>query len=239
MQKIANIWKLLEQYFLQAGWASRQPILPDLPYIRPLLPKIYIYSGVYRWSKKTTKWKRLQIENRSGLPRFSISLIHISTTAGISVFWALTRVVKSMPNILFMYFMSGRQSFGTFSEHFLCAFRPQSEKHCNNTLVFVIQCKSANQEIFILHDGKSFWHISYILATINQFKLKVPRLRLQQKINTNHNESNICDKCDLWSMQNEFSSIHFNVRNTNQILITNLNLRLTLKSYKKTKSTTK
>jgi len=61
------------------------------------------------------------------VPRFSISLIQISTTAGISVFWALTRVVRSMPNILLMYFMSGRQSLGTFSEHFLCAFRPQSK----------------------------------------------------------------------------------------------------------------
>jgi len=59
--------------------------------------------------------------------------MHISTTAGINVFWAFTRVVKSIPNILFMYFISGRQSFGTFSEHFLWAFRPQSEKeHCND-----------------------------------------------------------------------------------------------------------
>jgi len=53
--------------------------------------------------------------------------MHISTTAGMSVFCALTRVVRSMPNMRFMYFMSGRQSLGTFSEHFLCAFRPQSD----------------------------------------------------------------------------------------------------------------
>lgn len=62
------------------------------------------------------------------VPLASISLIHNSTTTGISVFWAFTKVVRSIPNIRFTYFMSGIQSFGTFSEHFLWALNPQSKK---------------------------------------------------------------------------------------------------------------
>ena len=62
----------------------------------------------------------------SHIPLASISLIHISTTCGISVFCAFTSVVKSTPNMRFTYFISGIQSFGTFSEHFLCALKPQS-----------------------------------------------------------------------------------------------------------------
>ena len=60
-------------------------------------------------------------------PLLSISVMHFSTTAGISVFCAFTSVVRSTPNILFTYFMSGMQSLGTFSEHFLWALKPQSE----------------------------------------------------------------------------------------------------------------
>ena len=70
--------------------------------------------------------------------RASISLMHISTTCGMSVFCALTSVVRSTPNMRFTYFMSGMQSLGTFSEHFLCALKPQSAnkttKHVTQTL---------------------------------------------------------------------------------------------------------
>ena len=100
------------------------------------------------WSHRPLK-KNLLIKNNSNLnvysassqehvmklhkPRLSISFMHNSTTAGIKVFWALTKVVRSIPNIRLMYFMSGRQSFGTFSEQRLCAFKPQSASTSKTT----------------------------------------------------------------------------------------------------------
>ena len=60
------------------------------------------------------------------LPLCSISLMHFSTTMGTGDLWALITVVKSAPNIDFTNLMSGIQSFGTFSEHFLWASKPQS-----------------------------------------------------------------------------------------------------------------
>lgn len=54
--------------------------------------------------------------------------MHFSTTNGIGDFLAFITVVRSCPNTDFTNFISGMQSGGTFSEHFLWASKPQSEK---------------------------------------------------------------------------------------------------------------
>lgn len=61
------------------------------------------------------------------LPRDSISLMHMSTTMGLFVKCALTRVVRSQLYTFLTCFRSGLQSFGTILEHCLCTFKPQSE----------------------------------------------------------------------------------------------------------------
>lgn len=61
------------------------------------------------------------------LPRDSISLMHMSTTMGLFVKWALTSVVRSQLYTFLTCFRSGLQSFGTILEHCLCTFKPQSE----------------------------------------------------------------------------------------------------------------
>lgn len=65
--------------------------------------------------------------NKVKIPRFSVSLMHRSTTNGLTVLWAFTRVIRSTPKTRLTCFKSGKQSFGTFSEHFLWALKPQSE----------------------------------------------------------------------------------------------------------------
>ena len=60
-------------------------------------------------------------------PLLSISVIHLSTTNGRAVRQAFTNVVRSIPNTPLNCFRSGQQSEGTFSEHLLCAQKPQSE----------------------------------------------------------------------------------------------------------------
>lgn len=67
-------------------------------------------------------------------PLCSISLMHFSTTTGMGVFWAFTTVVRSAPKSRLTYFMSGMQSFGTLSEHFLWASNPQSLKRKNKEI---------------------------------------------------------------------------------------------------------
>lgn len=64
------------------------------------------------------------------VPLSSISRIHISTTIGRVVLWALTSVVRSQLNTFFILRRSGWQSLGTSLEHCLCTFSPQSgERH--------------------------------------------------------------------------------------------------------------
>lgn len=62
------------------------------------------------------------------LPLSSISRIHMSTTMGRVVLWALTSVVRSQLNTFFILRRSGWQSLGTSLEHCLCTFSPQSRQ---------------------------------------------------------------------------------------------------------------
>lgn len=66
------------------------------------------------------------------IPRFSVSLMHRSTTNGLTVLWAFTRVIRSTPKTRLTCFKSGKQSLGTFSEHFLWALKPQSVIYWNS-----------------------------------------------------------------------------------------------------------
>lgn len=60
------------------------------------------------------------------LPLSSISWMHMSTTMGRVVLWALTSVVRSQLNTFLILRRSGWQSLGTSLEHCLCTFSPQS-----------------------------------------------------------------------------------------------------------------
>lgn len=62
------------------------------------------------------------------LPLSSISWMHMSTTMGRVVLWALTSVVRSQLNTFFILRRSGWQSLGTSLEHCLCTFSPQSKR---------------------------------------------------------------------------------------------------------------
>ena len=103
-------------------------------------------------------------------PLASISLMHISTTWGMRVFCAFTRVVRSTPNIRLTYFMSGMQSFGTFSEHFLCALKPQSERARKNKVLFWTDFTINGEG---LKQSKEVHRISFIFGIKGQLVLLV------------------------------------------------------------------
>lgn len=67
-------------------------------------------------------------------PLSSISWMHMSTTMGRGVLWALTRVVRSQLNTFLILRRSGWQSLGTSLEHCLCTFRPQSKNESSRKI---------------------------------------------------------------------------------------------------------
>lgn len=60
-------------------------------------------------------------------PLASSSCMHMSTTMGLLVLWALTSVVRSQLYTFLTWRRSGWQSLGTTLEHCLWTFKPQSD----------------------------------------------------------------------------------------------------------------
>ena len=94
-------------------------------------------------TQRTNLTQRTIWEYKNILPLLSISFIHFSTTTGMGDFLAFITVVRSCPKIDFTNLMSGIQSFGTFSEHFLWASNPQSVKY-DSKFIFFHTCEPSS-----------------------------------------------------------------------------------------------
>lgn len=93
----------------------------------PVLQKQYLHT--FFWSTLYNDWlthTHSLVFSRS--PLASSSCMHMSTTIGLLVLWALTSVVRSQLYTFLTCRRSGWQSFGTTLEHCLWTFSPQSDR---------------------------------------------------------------------------------------------------------------
>lgn len=107
----------------------------------PLVPSYaaanYPYAIFFFWSTLYNHWlshthTHAHTLARSRLPLASSSCMHMSTTMGLLVLWALTSVVRSQLYTFLTCRRSGWQSFGTTLEHCLWTFNPQSDRERNS-----------------------------------------------------------------------------------------------------------
>lgn len=83
----------------------------------PTSTQLPLSKAIFKASISSANPDTLYMPSES-IPLASISLTHFRTTNGSVLEWALSKVVRSMPNTPRSFFRSGMQWLGTRSEHF-------------------------------------------------------------------------------------------------------------------------
>lgn len=140
MKTAANNWEQLKiNNEIRSLYSSHiyiigRPLIRHLIYDKKKISSLPLSNTTFRASISSEN-PDTRYSPSTQSPRLSISCTHLSMMNGRLVRWALTKVVKSIPNTPRICFKSGQQSLGTFSEHLLCALKPQSERHIHHRLV--------------------------------------------------------------------------------------------------------